>query len=127
MNELDNISVGALLRKRRLERHLTQGEVAAALGLSQPGYSNIERGNVHLASKYFDAVEGTLGLKPAVLMEHLLGLANDTERCIAADRRLTKAQRRLMLMIYGELTGRESVNVLGWYEEAESDQPVSST
>jgi transcriptional regulator with XRE-family HTH domain len=106
-----------LLRKHRLELNLTQGEVAAGLGLSQPGYSNIERGNVTLSGKYLDAVEETLGIKPAVLIEHLLGLANETEREIARDPLLNKDKRRLLLLIYGELTQRQSLKVAGWYDQ----------
>ncbi len=37
-------SVGEKLRERRQELHLTQREVAAALGVAQPVYQRFERG-----------------------------------------------------------------------------------
>lgn len=114
---MNDDSVGELLRERRLELGLTQGEVAAALGLTQGGYSNIERGNVRLGAKHHPAIERILGIKPDVLIAHLLDLANDTERELVRDRLLTKDQRRLLLVIYGEMTRRPSANVATLYGE----------
>jgi transcriptional regulator with XRE-family HTH domain len=109
-------SIGTLLRAKRVERNLTQTEVATELGLTQSAYSNIERGKARLNAKHLDDLQRVLGISPGAYIERFLDMATPTEREIATDILLKKDQRRLLLLIYGELTGRQnSVMVANWY------------
>jgi len=104
-----------LARKRR-EAGLRQGDVAAALGLTQPGYSNIERGNVRVGAKHLQTLAAVLKVEEAELIDRVVGLLTDTERAIINDPLLTTKQaRRLVLLVYGELTGRDSAKADNLY------------
>ncbi|TCC53460.1 XRE family transcriptional regulator [Kribbella capetownensis] len=114
---MTNEGLSDFLVRMRRERGLSQGDVARTLGLSQPGYSNIERGNVRLSMKYIPALEEILGLRHAELVDRMLGLTTPVERAVVADQELRTTQaKRLLLLLYGELTGRDSVRVLSLYE-----------
>jgi len=58
-----------------------------------------------------------LGIRAEKLLGHLFGFANETERGIAADELLTKRQRRMVLMLYREATGRDALNVAALYQK----------
>lgn len=103
--------ISQLLRERRRELNLTQSEVASQLGLSQPGYSNIERGKVALGEHHFDGVQRVLKIRVEELMDRLLDLATPTERAIAVDPLLNRTHKRVALMLYGEATGRNSIGL----------------
>lgn len=109
-------SVSSFLVRRRREVGLRQGDVAAALGLTQPGYSNIERGNVRVGAKHLEKLAEVLQVEEAELIDRVVGLLTETERAIINDPLLsTKQSRRLVLLVYGELTGRNSATVDNFY------------
>ncbi len=63
--DLENGSFGALLRKLRLARGLTQEELAERAGLSVRGLSDLERGVRRRARpETFAPLAGALGLDP---------------------------------------------------------------
>lgn len=96
---------------------LRQGDVAAALGLTQPGYSNIERGNVRVSAKHLPKLAEVLEIQEAELIDRVVGLLTTTERAIISDPLLTTKQaRRLVLLVYGELAGRDSAKVDSLYD-----------
>jgi len=99
------------LRQQRESKGLTQGQVAAALGLSQPGYSNIERGNVALSAKYINPLTELLGVSWEEIVDRTLGILTDVERAILRDPKLSAADCRLLLLVYGDRTGRPSADV----------------
>ncbi len=110
--------IGDFLVRKRREAGLRQGDVAAALGLTQPGYSNIERGNVRVSVKHLEKLAEVLKVEEAELIDRVVGLLTETERAIISDPLLaTKQARRLVLLVYGELTGRDSVKVDNLYGE----------
>jgi transcriptional regulator with XRE-family HTH domain len=100
--------MGSWLREQRISRGLTQEHVAAALGLSQPGYSNIERGNVALSGKYITVISELLGVPWQEIMDRRMGLLTEVERAILKDKHLSASDSRLLLLIYGDRTGRNS-------------------
>lgn len=100
---------------------LTQGEVAAALGLSQPGYSNIERGNVRLSSQYIAPLTALLGVSWNEIVDRTLGILTDVERAILKDPHLSAADSRLLLLVYGDRTGRNSAALARSIHEGEDD------
>lgn len=100
--------MGSWLRQQRISKGLTQGQVAAALGLTQPGYSNIERGNVTFAGKYMIPLSEVLGVPWQEIMDRRMDLLTEVERAILKDPYLSASDGRLLLLIYGDRTGRES-------------------
>lgn len=115
-------SMGDFLRRRRTELGLSGQAVAAAVERSQVWYSNIERGTLRLQPKYFERLAEVLRLDYHELVDRVLGLSNATELAIVKDDLLTSIRdRRLILLVYGELTGRDSVRALSLYGDSSSD------
>ena len=103
--------MGKWLREHRESQDLTQGQVAAELGLSQSGYSNIERGNVTLSGRYMTPLAKLFDVPRTEIVDQALGILTDVERAILKDDKLSARDCRLLLLVYGDRTGRNSAEI----------------
>jgi transcriptional regulator with XRE-family HTH domain len=62
--------LGQLLQHYRQQRGLQQADVAAALGILQPAYSRIEKGDTSITVTQLRIVARTLNMRPSLILDH---------------------------------------------------------
>lgn len=60
-----------ILKKRRIEAHITQQTIANALGIPQPSYSRIETGEYQLTFNAFLIICEIIGVEPTKLLKEM--------------------------------------------------------
>jgi transcriptional regulator with XRE-family HTH domain len=102
------------LAELRRARHLTQTQLASALGMTQPGISRIERQtDVYLSTlrTFVEALGGELQLK-AVFPDGSVELSNLEE--IASDEAETHAEAKVRVVASCSVSDRESYSDAHW-------------
>ncbi len=61
--------IGSVIQQVRLQKGLTQAQLASGCGIPQPNLSNIEKGKHDLTVFTLVRIAGALGMKPAQLLE----------------------------------------------------------
>lgn len=72
-------TIGEAIRRTRLDRGMTQAQLADALGISQPRMSAIERGETPPGLPQIQAIETALGVKPGHVLRAAGQVAPDEE------------------------------------------------
>jgi transcriptional regulator with XRE-family HTH domain len=108
---IERRAFGRYLRERREAAGLTQGDVGAAVGASQPTVSTWERGESWPNGGHARGLSQALGVSLEQLLSEWYGLVDDVERAIVGSDRITLKEQDALLVAYGALAGRDSMTV----------------
>lgn len=101
-------SFGRYIRERRESAGLTQGELGAAVGASQPTVSTWERGESWPNGGNALRLSEALGVSLKRLLLEWHGLVDPVEQAIVKSS-LTRKEQDSLLAAYGVLAGRDSI------------------
>jgi transcriptional regulator with XRE-family HTH domain len=116
------VRFGKYIRDRREELKLTQEDIAAQLGVSQPLVSRWEQGKDSPVDR-IDHLARILEVPLIQLVERVFELFNPVEQAIMNDDALLPKERTAMLSAYGALTGRDSARLVASFQaQVESER-----
>lgn len=99
---------GDLLRRKRKERGLTQGQVAEKLSVSQPSVAQWESGKVLPSGGKLARLAQLLGLSVNEWAERQFDVCDEVERAIHYSE-LTRNEQDALLAVYGVIADRPSL------------------
>ena len=101
-------TIGARIRQVRVDKGLTQVDLAAAIGVSRAHLTNVEGGNGGLALDKLSVLARETGTTVAWLIGEAAPFDRDRAALLAAYDAMGEEQRRALLTMAKGVVGRES-------------------